>query len=330
MLLLVVELGLHTDTFLYRYRSVFAAGRTLDKVLYVEKKCPALLIVGDSRADNGFDPRTILRSLEFSVPRGAFNLGIPGADARVLAGIVDRLAEAGCLQQGGIGYVVLSLDEALVQSVDTLGQEVFFADVSRMWADQQYRDALRASFRLYGYSANLKQLREPATLQRFVRATRHDIDPVGGGAAAFLGYRAGVGGLQDAQGVLRQEAGSLAPPNVVNVRHLWRTLNLLASRGVRVAVVFPPLLNREVLYLSKGGSNSAAYVAIADELRRRGIPLIALDAGRPRQPAEFVNAGHLNDRGAQRYSELLAKALNRIWGAEPNRAGSHHRQPGAS
>lgn len=330
ILLLFVELWLHTDSFLHRYRSVFAAGRALDKVLHVEKNRPALLIVGNSRADNGFDPRTIQRGIGFALPRGAFNLGIPGADTRVLAGILDRLDEAGYLQPSGVRYLVLSLDESLVQSNDSLGQEVFFANLRRMWADYQYHDALRASFRLYGYSANLRQLREPATLRRFVQATRHDVDPVGGSAAAFLGYRAGFGGLQDAQAARHQEAGSLAPPDAVNVRHLWRMLDLLSSRGVRVAVVFPPLLNREVLYLSKGAPGSAAYVAIAEELKHRGIPMIALDAGPPRKPAEFVNAGHLNDRGAQRYSELLAKALHQIWSADPISRAPIPRQPEAS
>jgi len=330
VLLLFVELWLHTDSFLHRYRSVFAAGRALDKVLYVETNCPTLLIIGNSRADNGFDPRTIQRDIGLALPRGAFNLGLPGADTRVLAGILDRLDTAGCLQPSGVRYVVLSLDESLVQSNDSLGQEVFFANVWRMWADGQYHDALRASFRLYGYSANLRQLREPATLQRFVQATRHDVDPVGGSAAAFLGYRAGVSSLQGAQAALRQEAGSVAPPDAANVRHLWRMIDLLSSRGVRVAIVFPPLLNREVLYLSEDVPQSAAYVAIAVELRRRGIPMIALDAGPPRQPVEFVNAGHLNDRGAQRYSKLLAEALHRIWSADQISGAANHLQPEGS
>ena len=195
LLLFAVELWLHTDAFLYRYRSVFAAGRALDKTRYAEAHCPPLLVLGNSRADNGFDPRTIRRHLEVPIDREGFNLGIPGADSRVLAGILDRLDAAGCLRTGGVRYVVLSLDEALVQAIDSLGQEVFFADARRMWADRQHRDALRAVLRLYGYSTNLRQLREPATLQRFVQATLYDADPVGGGAALHLGYRAGFGGF---------------------------------------------------------------------------------------------------------------------------------------
>jgi hypothetical protein len=129
------------------------------------------------------------------------------------------------------------------------------------------------------------------------------------------GYRAGWGGLQDREAALRQEASSEAPPDEANIKVLWRMFDLLAARGVRVAVVFPPLLNRDVLYLSTATSEGAAYRRIAEEIRHRGIPLIRLDGGPPRNPSEFVNPGHLNDQGAQRYSRLLAQALKQIWGS---------------
>jgi hypothetical protein len=87
----------------------------------------------------------------------------------------------------------------------------------------------------------------------------------------------------------------------------------LTSLNVTVAVVFPPLLNRDVLYLAPDSALSAPYLEIANTLRQRGIPLLSLDAGPPRDPGEFVNAGHLNDKGAQRYSALLGQALQRVW-----------------
>ncbi len=330
LLLLAFECLLHSDAVLHRYRSVFAAGRALDKSLYAEANCPSLILLGNSRADNGFDPRTLTRELGLPLERGAFNLGVPGADTRVLAGIVDRLDAAGCLHGGGTRKVVLALDEALVQPIDTLGQAVFFAPPARLWKDGQHHDALRATLRLYGYTNNLRQLREPASLQRFVQASLGPVEPVGGGAAQHLGYRAGFGGLQDAQSVQLQEASSVAPPDAVNVRQLWRLLDLLAARGVQVAVTFPPLLSREVLYLAGDAPAGAPYRAIAAELRRRGIPLIALDDGRPREAAEFVNAGHLNDRGAQRYSRLLAQGLQRVWGPSAAPATAAHARPAAS
>lgn len=313
LLLCAVEAWLHTDGFLYRFRSVFAAGRAMDKVLYVEANRPELLILGNSRADNGFDPWTLRRALDLPLERGAFNMGIPGADTKVLAGILGRLDDSGCFGTGSVRYLVLSMDESMVQSIDTLGQEVFFGSGQRMLVDGQYRDFLRASFRLYGYSQNLRQLREPAALGRFIQAMNHEVEPVGGSAAAHLGYRAGFGGLQNSQSAVLQEAGAIDPPDPANVRHLWRMLDLLSSRGVRVAVVFPPLLNRDVLYLPGMRRESAPYLAVAAELRRRGIPMLSLDAGPPRNPSEFINAGHMNDRGAQRYSLLLGQALSRIW-----------------
>jgi hypothetical protein len=180
LLLAAVEVWLHSDAFLLRYRSVFAAGRAWDKLSYVQRQCPQILVLGNSRADNGFDPRTVVRALGGASPVTAFNLGLPGADAGVLRGAVDRLKDAGCLGASGVRVAVIALDESLVQQVDTLGQKVFFGNVRQMWRDEQYHDALRASFRLYGFSDNLSQLREPATLQRFVKATLDDVEPGNG------------------------------------------------------------------------------------------------------------------------------------------------------
>ncbi|HET9644028.1 MAG TPA: hypothetical protein VFP68_11870 [Burkholderiaceae bacterium] len=311
----LLEAALHGDALLHRLRSVFAAGRALDKLLYVQSHRPQLLIIGNSRADNGFDPATVLRQLPPVFAKTAFNLGIPGADTRVLAGMLDRLDSAAALGPGGIERAVIVLDEALVQSIDTLGQEVFFGNQGRMLADGQWHDALRASFRLYGYSSNLRQLREPGTFARFVEAMRTDVDPVGGGAALRSGYRPGFSGLQDSDAVRRQEAGSSAPPSPVNVGHLWRMLDLLARRGVQVAIVYAPLANRDVLYIGPRTAASEPFHRIAAELAARGLAPMVLDNGAPRDVSEFVNAGHLNDRGAQRYSRLLSGALAQRWNA---------------
>lgn len=311
LLLSAVEFWLHTDGFLLKFRSVFAAGRAMDKVAYVEKHRPGLLILGNSRADNGIDPRTVLNHLDAAPALTAFNLGLPGADMRVLAGIIERLDRRGTFGPGRTEIVLLVLDEAVVQPIDTLGQDVFFAGASRLWNEGQYHDAFRAMLRYYGYADNIRQLRDPAVLHRFVTALRGDIDPVGGGASDHLGYRAGVGALQDDAAARRQEAGSTLPPSAVNLRQMWRTLDLLAIRGVKVVVVHPPLLNRDVLYLTPERPEAGPYLAIARELERRGIPRLALEPGAKRDAKEFVNAGHLNDWGAQRFSAVLGQALRR-------------------
>lgn len=313
LLLLVVEAALHQDSTLYRLRSVFAAGRALDKLLYVETHAPRMLILGNSRADNGFDPATVTSAMGAASPGPAFNLGLPGADAAVVAGILKRLDNAGVIGGSGVAAVVLSVDETLLQDVDTLGQEVFFADRKTLLEDGQYLDWLRSLVRLYGYSDNFRQLREPGTLQRFVQALFRDTDPVGGAASEHAGYRAGTGVLQDQAAAMRQEVGSSQPPSASNLRNLWRILDLLELREVEVAVVFPPLLNRNVLFIEHENTRAVPFLAVMAEIAHREIPVIVLDRDYPRNPAEFANPGHLNDRGAQRYSAMLGQSLSKIW-----------------
>jgi hypothetical protein len=320
--LAALEAWLHTDDFPFRFRSVFAVGRAIDKLQYAERHCPELLILGNSRADNAFDPKTLLAAGTTFRPRSAFNLGLPGADTRVLAGVLDRLVQAGCLRPEGVRQAVIVLDEALLQPVDALGQDVFLADRARMLADGQWHDAFRASLRLYGFSANLRQLREPASLQRLVAALEGSVDPVGGAAEQHLGYRAGFGGLQDAGAAAAQEAGRAAPPSAANIGHFWRILGALQRAGVRVAIVYPPLLGREVLYRTGTRPEAAPYRRLAVELAERGLPVISLDEAAQRIGSEFVNPGHLNDRGAQRYTRLLAQALDRVWATSSSAAPS--------
>lgn len=313
VLLALVEAGLHSDAFLYRYRSVFAVGRAMDKLRYVESQVPQVLIAGNSRVDNAFDPVTLQANLPGTAPGEVFNLGMPGADARAFHGVLVRLASQGLLGRGRIGKVVIGLDEGFLQPGDSLGYAVFFASRRTMWQEGEYGDLLRSWVRLWGYADNLKELREPAKLERFVAATLKEVDPVGGGAYQHLGYRAGFGGLQEAGQAILQEAGSTQPPDPRLVRYFRRCLDILASHGVDIAIAFPPLLNREVLYISRSDPRATPYSEIASELASRGIPMIALDPGGKRSADEFINAGHLNDRGAQRFTRLLADELQRAW-----------------
>jgi hypothetical protein len=313
LLLLLIEATLHTDAFALRYRAVFAAGRAMDKLTYVESTVPGLLIVGNSRVDNGFDPEAIAARLGVAKHGRIFNFGLPGSDTRTLFGLLTRLDRRKLLGPSRIEAVVIGLDEGYLRPADSLGYEVFFADRTTMLASGEYRDLARSLVRLWGFSDNLKELREPAKLERFIQASRSSVEPIGGAAAQFAGYRAGFGGLQDAAQMMMQEAGSKEPPDPTRIDYLKRSLDLLEARGVRVAIVYPPLLNREVLYLAGDDEAAKPYLDVAGQLRARRVSLIGLEPGVRRDPAEFINAGHLNDRGAKRYSALLADSLLALW-----------------
>ncbi len=314
VLLLGIEVWLHTDDFLYRYRSVFAAGRAMDKIKYVEATSPRLIVTGNSRVDNGFDARHVGAILGLS-PLETFNLGLPGANARHLEAIFQRLDQAGKLSSGQIEMVVFGLDEALMQAEDTLGYGVFFSDPAALLAERNVAGALTTTFRFWGYAGNLKELREPEKAGRFAQATFKPVEPVGGAASEFQGYRAGFGAgqFQNATQVARQEETAIAPPSPVVAQSFLRILDLLRSRGVKVAVVLPPLLERDVLYLNDSLPSARPYLELAREIAGQGVPILVLDAGAPRDPLDFINAGHLNDRGAQRYSALLGQKLAALW-----------------
>ncbi len=304
-ILLLVEASLHSDVFMHRLRSVFAVGRAFDKVLYVEQRPPQILVLGNSRTDNGIDPATLVAN--FSPGHRAFNLGLPGANATALLGIVQRLDDDALLGPGRIERVLIGLDEGLLQAGDSLGYEAFFVPAT-LW-NGGFSVFLRSQLRLWGYADNLKQLREPAKLIQFFDALRRPVEPIGGGAAERQGYRPGFGENQDAGQVARQEAGSTAPPDAKVASDFRALLDLLEKRKVQLAVVFPPLLSRSVLYLEPQHPGSSPYLAIRQELAARDIPMFALAPNTELLPTEFVNAGHLNDVGAQRFSIGLGQAM---------------------
>lgn len=311
LLLALAETWLHTDDFLYRYRSVFATGRAFGKLHYVESLPPALLVLGNSRVDNGFDPRTLLEGGAADIT--GFNMGMPGVNAGILYGLVKRLAAEGTLGAKSVRTVIIGLDESLLQTEDTLGYGVFYADPAWLWQNRDWRGMLAQDIRLWGFSANLKQLREPGKALEFIQASFASVEPIGGGAAEHLGYRAGFSGLQDAEQVRRQQESFDKPPDSVQVKALFATVALLQQHGVQVAVVYPPLLNRELLYLAPQLPGALPYIAVARQLSALGIPLLALEPGTQRDPGMFINPGHLNDRGAQYHSRLLARQLRAIW-----------------
>lgn len=316
LLLGAVEAFLHTDGFLFRFRGVFAAGRVMDKLRYVETRSPGILIIGNSRVDNAFDPAAVQAGLPAVSPGDIFNFGMPGADARTLFGILARLDRNGLLGPAKIGKVVIGLDEALLKkNNDELSYGIFYADRQALLRNGEYRDWLRSYLRLWGYSDNLKELHEPAKLESSVRAWTEEVEPRGGGAEAHLGYRAGVGELQRADMLSEQETGWSDPPDPILLGYFRGCLDLLKARNVETALVYLPLLKREPLYLTPSHPAAKPYLEIVRDFDSRSLPVLRLDSGEARNPAEFVNGDHLNDQGAQRFSKVLAERLGRVWPA---------------
>jgi hypothetical protein len=305
LLLLAAELALHSESILHRYRAVFAVGRAIDKLHYLEQHDPGILILGNSRVDNGIDPRTLSHVLARPAAYG-FNLGLPGSNLLTWHGMVARLSEQGKLGGQGIHTVVLGLDESALQEDNSLGYVGFFASRDALWESARYPDWLGSYLRLWSYSPNLRQLREPDKALRFVEASLRQIDPVGGAAAAYLGYRAGFGGAQNQVQVLQQEHAAQQPPTPEVEAYLWQLVELLQQQGVRVFVTIPPLRDRPSAFYDPDPATTP-YRSVLVQLRQRGVTVLPAPTGYA--AADFVNAGHLNDSGAQRYSAALGRQL---------------------
>jgi hypothetical protein len=300
-----IEICLHWEPAIHQYRAVFALGRAYDKLQYVERHPPHILFIGNSRTDNGIDPRAVSRALP-GERLEAFNLGVPGANAVVYHGELKRLDARGLLGGKAIHTVVLGLDENSLQEDNSLGYIGFLADRHALWEEGRYQDWIGSYLRLWSYSGNLRQLREPEKALRFIKASVQQLDPIGGSAAAHLGYRAGFRTAQNRAQVVRQERAAQRPPSAGVETFLWRAIDLLQARGVRVFVVIPPLRDRPSAFFDPRPA-AAPYRNLLTRLQQRGV--VVLPAPVDYQPAEFINSGHLNDHGAQRFSVELGRQL---------------------
>lgn len=304
-IVLCVELALHSDAVMQRYRSIFAVGRAMDKLDYVEKHPPHVLFVGNSRVDNGIDPRGLGQALGRPAS-DFFNMGLPGANVLSYHGVVKRLEADGLLDATRIHTVVLGLDESGLQAENALGYVGFLANRAALLEAGLYRDWLGTYLHMWAYSANLRGLREPEKLSRMVRASVSELEPIGGATAQNLGYRAGFGGTQNNAQSIRQEHAARQPPAPYAEAFLWRLIDSLQAHGVRVLVTVPPLRDRVSAFY---GSEPEAvpYREVLERLKQRGVTVLPQAAGYT--PAEFIDPGHLNDTGAQRYSQALGHQL---------------------
>lgn len=309
-IIILIEAFLHTDTFLLKYRSVFAAGRAMDKLNAITELPVETLLLGNSRVDNGFSPTIFIDKLNMK----AFNLGIPGANAEVLFNLMLWLDKNGELEPGKIKNVLIGLDESIFQPDDSLGYLIFFSDRYDLLKHNEFKQMLMSSFRLIGYEAQLKDLREPEKFVRFVKATFEDVKPLGGAAIDNLGFRPGERDrFQNEQQLLKQESGSKLPPDSKEVEYFFKLISILIDKKIKITVFFPPLLNRDTLFFNTTETHSEKHINIKQKLIEMDIPIIHFDSKERKNASDFANAGHLNTKGSKKYTGILIDKLEEAW-----------------
>ena len=306
-----VELYLHNDDFLDRYRSVFAVGRAADKVAYVARTQPSIVLLGNSRVDNGISPVAVSAVIGKETT-GVFNLGIPGQNTRVLSGVVRELESRGALTATRMKYVLIGLDPTLFSLDDELNYSVFLADRWEMASAGEYSELAASIFRLWGYSSNLKGLREPGRMRDFIAATLTDREPWGGSLRDNLGYRAKKEEMTEPERKTVPEDTLPKPLDPKALAYLSNAVRRLLSHDMRVGVFFPPQYGRKNDFEKRDAAYEQYRIVLAD-LRRRGVEILHIENSDTYAASLFSDPGHLNEAGAKRYSTSLARAMKETW-----------------
>lgn len=310
LILLGLELYLHNEDFLHRYRSVFATGRAADKINYTINRKPQLIFVGNSRVDNAVNPKILIDALRLD-SQSAFNLGIPGVNTLVLSGIAGKLVDRQLPGNRPPVIVLLGLDETLFTLADQLNYSVFFADRWQLLLDGNFKLLGSSVLRTWGYSNNLKGLREPGRLRDFFKATLTDQEPWGGPLKNNLGFRAKEGVLSEQEAARIPGENPIPHLDPVTIDYFYRFIASLQKEGVTIAVFYPPLYGRKTAFEQAG--NYSEYQKILQFLEKRNVTVIKNKGEVDFKREDFLNAGHLNKYGAEKYTLFLADSIQRLW-----------------
>jgi hypothetical protein len=310
LILCSFELYLHNDDFLERYRSVFAVGRAADKINFVAKTQPTMVVMGNSRVDNGINPGVIASSLHLN--RGeVFNLGIPGQNTRVLSGVMKILARKKALVSNRLRFVAIGIDETLFTPEDNLNYSVFFADRLDALFFHEPVVLLGSVFRMWGYSDNLKGLREPGRMRDFLIATIADREPWGGSVSSNLGYRAMESTLNAQQANSTFIASKYPTLEPSSVAYFFKAIDELLKNNIKVGVFFTPQYRRSNPFASAREDDE--YQGILRRLRKHGVEIFITPKTTDYSAVVFSDPGHLNKTGAEKFSRELSAVIQQRW-----------------
>lgn len=304
------ELYLHNDGFLDRYRSVFAVGRAADKINFAAKTQPTMVFMGNSRVDNGIIPDAIASSLRINRDE-VFNLGIPGQNTRVLSGVIKMLASRKALVSNRLRYVAIGIDETLFSPKDDLNYSAFFADRFDALIFHEPKVVLESFFRMWGYSDNLKGLREPGRMRDFLIATVADREPWGGSVSINLGYRAMESTLSDKQAESAFVASKYPTLEPSSVGYFFKAVDELLKNNIKVGVFFTPQYRHGNAF--EDVRENDEYQGILKRLQKNGVEIFKTTNDTGYSAIDFSDPGHLNKTGAEKFSKELSAVIQQRW-----------------
>jgi hypothetical protein len=269
------------------------------------RRRPQIAISGSSRARNHY----VADSLERDLGRRVHNFGRGGQFSSVFQYAVAEIV----LAQGVPDLWVIEADARLYRGSDSdkLAELLPYANrnaaVREALATRSRLERLKFWSRTYPYNSLVLNL---------VRASLFPTR-----AVPRNGFNAIHGRMKPGDRADPIDAAQFFPPvEPVKMEYLRRLVDTLRARGVRVLAVRSPFYAGDAetrALLRREGQELAAVFA---SMR---VPFI--DASWEQypefsSPAAFANRRHLNERGALRFSHILADSMSRLLSRPPARA----------
>jgi hypothetical protein len=255
-----------------------------------------IVICGSSRARHHY----VVDSLEVALGARAYNLGRDGLD-----GPLYSYAVAGTILRSYTPRLwVIEADSYICcesERLDRLSCLLPYVDESREAAEvvllRSRHERLRLLSRTYRYNSLLLSLLAPEFGKR--ELARHGYVPLDG----VMEGRAHTSTAAPAKVARPFERDSL------KMKYLRRTIELLREHGVTPLAVHSPVWIGTPAAREEARRESELLRSVFAELGVRFMEFAATDDSVLDDARSYSNASHLNDRGAQRFTRLLADSI---------------------